>query len=59
MQRGMRKVTLADWLRYRFDNTISKGTVALIGWLFLVLLALVLASTLFVYRSTDRSASDP
>ncbi|MDQ3912849.1 MAG: potassium transporter TrkA, partial [Actinomycetota bacterium] len=45
----MRKVTLADRLRYRFDNTISKGTVALIGWLFLVLLALVLASTLFVY----------
>ncbi|HEX2742410.1 MAG TPA: TrkA C-terminal domain-containing protein, partial [Rubrobacter sp.] len=45
----MRKVTLSDRLRYRFDNTISKGTVALIGWLFLVLLALVLASTLFVY----------
>jgi voltage-gated potassium channel Kch len=45
----MRKVTFADRLRYRFDNTISKGTAALIGWLFLVLLALVLASTLFVY----------
>ena len=49
MHRGTRKVTLADRLRYRFDNTISKGTIALIGWLFLVLLALVLASTLFVY----------
>jgi ion channel POLLUX/CASTOR len=45
----MRKATLTDRLRYRFDNTISKGTIALIGWLFLVLLALVLASTLFVY----------
>jgi len=45
----MRKITLADRLRYRFDNTISRGTVALIGWLFLVLLALVLTSTLFVY----------
>jgi ion channel POLLUX/CASTOR len=45
----MRKVTLSDRLRYRFDNTISRGTVALIGWLFLVLLALVLASTVFVY----------
>ena len=45
----MRKVTLADRLRYRFDNTISRGTVALIGWLFLVLVALVLTSTLFVY----------
>ena len=49
MGRGMRKVTLADRLRYRFDNTISRGTIALIGWLFLVLLALVLASTLFVF----------
>jgi voltage-gated potassium channel Kch len=49
VHRGTRKVTLADRLRYRFDNTISKGTIALIGWLFLVLLALVLASTLFVY----------
>ncbi len=45
----MRRVTLADRLRYRFDNTISKGTVALIGWLFLILLALVLTSTLFIY----------
>jgi voltage-gated potassium channel Kch len=45
----MRKVTLSDRLRYRFDNTISRGIVALIGWLFLVLLALVLASTVFVY----------
>src|SRR5919107_5162634 len=49
VHRGTRKVTLADRLRYRFDNTISKGAIALIGWLFLLLLALVLASTLFVY----------
>jgi voltage-gated potassium channel Kch len=49
VHRGTRKVTLAERLRYRFDNTISKGTIALIGWLFLLLLALVLASSLFVY----------
>jgi voltage-gated potassium channel Kch len=49
VHRSTRKVTLADRLRYRFDNTISRGAVALIGWLFLVLLALILASTLFVY----------
>ncbi len=49
MRRGTRKVTLADRLRYRFDNTVSKGTIALIGYLFVLLLALVLASTLFVY----------
>jgi ion channel POLLUX/CASTOR len=50
-RRGMRKVTLSDRLRYRFDNTISRGTVALIGWLFLVLLALVLVSTVLVYAT--------
>jgi ion channel POLLUX/CASTOR len=49
VHRGSRKVTLADRLRYRFDNTISKGAVALIGWLALIFLALILASTLFVY----------
>jgi Trk K+ transport system NAD-binding subunit len=49
VHRSSRKVTLADRLRYRFDNTISKDTIALIGWLALVLLALILASTLFVY----------
>jgi len=53
----MRKVTLADRLRYRFDNTISKGTVALIGWLFLVLVALVVTSTLFVYLTGLAPAS--
>jgi voltage-gated potassium channel Kch len=47
----MRKVTLADRLRYRFDNTISRGTVALIGWLFAVVVALVLTSSLLVYAT--------
>ena len=47
----MRRVTLADRLRYWFDNTISMGTVALIGWLFVVIVALVLAGTLFVYAT--------
>jgi hypothetical protein len=46
---NMRKITLADRLRYRFDNTISRGTVALIGWLFVLLGALVFASSLIVY----------
>lgn len=31
----MRKITLADRARYWFDNTMSQGAVALIGWLFL------------------------
>jgi hypothetical protein len=47
----MRRITLADRLRYWFDNTISRGTVALIGWLFAVVAALVLTSSLFVYAT--------
>ena len=47
----MRRITLADRLRYWFDNTISRGTVALIGWLFALVAALVLTSTLFVYAT--------
>jgi voltage-gated potassium channel Kch len=47
----MRRITHTDRLRYRFDNTISRGTVALIGWLFVLLMALVLASSLVVYTT--------
>src|SRR5918996_4829317 len=45
----MRRITLANRLRYWFDNTMAKGTVALIGWLFVLLVALVVASALVVY----------
>jgi ion channel POLLUX/CASTOR len=47
----MRRITLADRLRYWFDNTISRGTIALIGWLFALVAALVLTSSLFVYAT--------
>ena len=47
----MRKITLADRLRYRFDNTISKGTWALIGWLFVVVVVLVFTSSIFIYAT--------
>ena len=47
----MRKITLADRLRYRFDNTVSRGTVALIGWLFLLIVGMVLTSSLLVYAT--------
>jgi voltage-gated potassium channel Kch len=47
----MRRITLTDRLRYWFDNTISRGTVALIGWLFAVIVALVLTSSLLVYAT--------
>ena len=32
----MTRITLADWLRYKFDSIMSRGTVALMGWLALV-----------------------
>ena len=47
----MRTITLADRLRYWFDNTISRGPIALIGWLFAVVVALVLTSSLLVYAT--------
>ncbi len=47
----MRKITVADRLRYRFDNTVSRGTIALVGWLFLLVAAMVLVSSLLVYAT--------
>lgn len=38
----MREVTLKDRLRYAFDNSLSRGPIALIGWLALISLAIVL-----------------
>src|SRR5689334_6772599 len=44
----MRKITTSDRLRYRFDNTMSRGTSALIGWLALISLVLVVVFALIV-----------
>jgi hypothetical protein len=30
----MKKITLADRIRRQFDSLMSKGPIALIGWLF-------------------------
>jgi len=40
----MRKITVRDSFRYHFDNIMSKGPIALIGWLFIasaILIAIV------------------
>ncbi len=47
----MRKITLGDRLRYWFDNTMSKGPIALIGWLFLLSAILILVIALLVYAT--------
>jgi len=44
----MRKITLLDRIRYRFDNLMARGTIALIGWLFVASLLLVLIVSLIV-----------
>src|SRR5205823_3775337 len=40
--------TLRQKLRYRFDNTMSRGTPALVGWLGVLTLLLVAAFTAVV-----------
>lgn len=42
----MRTVTLKDRLRYAFDNSLSRGPVALIGWLALISFAIVLLAAI-------------
>ncbi|MBW4633381.1 MAG: NAD-binding protein [Iphinoe sp. HA4291-MV1] len=44
----MTKATIVERLRYRFDNFMSKGTVALIGGLALVCLAFILLMAMLV-----------
>jgi voltage-gated potassium channel Kch len=47
---SMKKASLTDRLRYAFDNLMSKGTVALIGWLALVTLVVTLVVALVATR---------
>jgi ion channel POLLUX/CASTOR len=50
-------VTWRDRLRYRFENTLSKGTVAIIGWLALLSLAIVVLASLIL--AAMRVGQDP
>ena len=45
----MSKHTLGDRLHYAFDNSMSRGTVALIGWLAVVSMVLILMVALLVW----------
>lgn len=42
----MRTITIWDKVRYHFDNTMSKGAIALIGWLGLITLILIMLTAL-------------
>lgn len=43
---ALTRITWRDRLRYRFENTLSKGTLAIIGWLTLISLSIVLLAAL-------------
>lgn len=47
----MRKTTFTDRLRYAFDNTMSKGTGALIAWLGIISVLFILGMAALAYFS--------
>jgi voltage-gated potassium channel Kch len=53
------KSSLGDRLRYRFDNSMSRGTPALIAWLCVATLVLILVFSLIVWVLPLRDDSDP
>src|SRR5688572_10566945 len=52
-----REITWRDRLRYRFENTLSRCTVAIIGWLALLSLAIVALASLIL--ASMRIGQDP
>jgi voltage-gated potassium channel Kch len=44
----MYRVSLTDRLRYAFDNTMSRGTIALIGWLAALSMLVVVVMAMFL-----------
>jgi ion channel POLLUX/CASTOR len=48
----MKKCAFLDWLRYKFDTTLSTGPFALVWWLGLVSLLLIIATSLVVLAVT-------
>ena len=53
----MDKPTLSERLRYRFDRTMARGTLALIAWLFAIAATVILV-TAFALRLVGRSTQD-
>ncbi len=43
------RITWRDRLRYRFENTLSRGTIAIIGWLALLSAGIVAVATLAIW----------
>jgi voltage-gated potassium channel Kch len=47
----MEKISFKDQIKYRFDNTMSRGPIALILWLFTVSIILVAIVTVIVFTA--------
>jgi ion channel POLLUX/CASTOR len=54
----MRTITFWDRLRYAFDNTMSKGVIALIGWLAVASLVLIIIASVPVSLSGNVPTHD-
>jgi ion channel POLLUX/CASTOR len=53
----MRQVTFRDRVRYRFDNIMARGPIALVGWLGLASALLVIVTSLIVRLATGGDLS--
>lgn len=53
----MPEITWRDRLRYRFENTLSRGTIAIIGWLALLSATIVILASLVL--AAMRIGQDP
>src|SRR5689334_1801836 len=54
----MRRITLKDRLRYKFDNLMSRGTFALLGLVGLAITGLVIAGGLVMWLSGFRQEGE-
>lgn len=55
----MKKTTLIDRLRYRFDNFMSRGTIALVAALFAATLCMILTASAILVLSGLRPEGSP
>ena len=54
----MRNITFMERLRYAFDNTMSRGIIALIGWLAVVSVVLIFIASIAVSLSGNVPVHD-
>jgi voltage-gated potassium channel Kch len=54
----MKKYSFSEKLRYRFENTLSKGTIAVIAWLAVLSALIVIISSVIIYATRLADAPD-